>query len=1021
MKFIVVSDLHIDDYSRFAKPRPDGMNSRLYWSLHILRQIKDYAKHNNISTVLLGGDIFDKRGQISVLAYDACYALLREMVDEGITILGIVGNHDQATKRGLIHSLNPLPIRLIKDEIVILDTNLSIAGIGFKETPHDFLESVSRLAIKKPNIWLIHQGINGAKIAGDEILSRDETDLKDLRELTGDSSLILSGHYHIHQRLDSSFYYIGSATPKDFSDTTPKGFLVLDYATQGLQSLEFFESEAPRFKTLSLDIGSERLIQEATGNYVRIEYSKPAAVLEKLPAIAEGLLLLERNEEDQAVKRSEIDIESGPKKAIFDYLTEAISKGILKADQEKEAKEQLEHILSSINLNDGFGGHQVKVQKIHIRNFLSYKDTQFDFNSCGTLIQIEGENTDDPCASSNGAGKSGFPESIRWCLYGETARGLQGDEVIADFSSGDCSVEVFLEIDSRNFRVFRTRKHKEFKNQLFFEELKEGTIVDLRSKNDSETQNLIIKYTGFDSENFDNTVFFGHSFRASFAGLTDSNQKQILEDILGFNYFREIYIEIKEQANLIKKVLLEEETKASYLRRSLEEKKNNKDNLNKKSIDYLENKEVRILNLKKQMSDLPVPRTYRDFEVLEKNIESKLSELSSFEEDLNVMADVEKLLREAQTQVSKLTQDKIKKESQVSLLSNNIENNLEKLIRLTSSEDLDSVCASCGQKYDLNSEFVKAEVEKKIKEEKQIQDLITAQESDLSIISEEILKIEYNIKIKESEVNELEKLAEKNGRALQNINILNREISKLKQEFSLAETECLNYTNSLKRLEAEIYNVNAEVNPYVSLYDIALQEYTATLQELALLNQTLDLLKLKADIFNFWELAFSDKGSPAQIPLKSYIFDTLLPVLNNYLSFYSEEITEGSIEVKFNTVSKLKSGLQREKFNIEVKNKYGANSYLGDSSGERRRVDLVIMFALHALIRSRSGSNINILFLDEILDALDLEGATRVLRVLKELGSKIGHVFVITHNESLKQFLPETLTVRKSNRISVLL
>ena len=65
-----------------------------------------------------------------------------------------------------------------------------IAGVSFRETPREFLLNLEHAAKKNPDCYLIHQGVNNALIAGDEILSRDETELSEIRKIVGKDALV---------------------------------------------------------------------------------------------------------------------------------------------------------------------------------------------------------------------------------------------------------------------------------------------------------------------------------------------------------------------------------------------------------------------------------------------------------------------------------------------------------------------------------------------------------------------------------------------------------------------------------------------------------------------------------------------------------------------------------------------------------------------------------------------------------------------------------------------------------------
>jgi len=161
-------------------------------------------------------------------------------------------------------------------------------------------------------------------------------------------------------------------------------------------------------------------------------------------------------------------------------------------------------------------------------------------------------------------------------------------------------------------------------------------------------------------------------------------------------------------------------------------------------------------------------------------------------------------------------------------------------------------------------------------------------------------------------------------------------------------------------------------------------------------------------------------SSGTQPPIKSFILESVVPVLDEFARRYSEILSSGSIEVRFNTISRLKSGELREHFSVEVANRYGSVDYRGDSGGERRKVDIAIMFALHALSRIQTGTFFNLVCLDEVLDSLDKEGCDRVAELLRELSVEIQRIFVITHNENLVSKFGSRIKVVKKEGYSTI-
>ena len=92
------------------------------------------------------------------------------------------------------------------------------------------------------------------------------------------------------------------------------------------------------------------------------------------------------------------------------------------------------------------------------------------------------------------------------------------------------------------------------------------------------------------------------------------------------------------------------------------------------------------------------------------------------------------------------------------------------------------------------------------------------------------------------------------------------------------------------------------------------------------------------------------------------------------------------------------------KFDISIDETFTAEiKHLGEivdhetlSTGETKRINLIILIAYITLIRTKKF--INILFLDEVFSSIDLEGVDDILRLLKSFANenKI-NIFVVHH------------------------
>ena len=75
------------------------------------------------------------------------------------------------------------------------------------------------------------------------------------------------------------------------------------------------------------------------------------------------------------------------------------------------------------------------------------------------------------------------------------------------------------------------------------------------------------------------------------------------------------------------------------------------------------------------------------------------------------------------------------------------------------------------------------------------------------------------------------------------------------------------------------------------------------------------------------------------------------------------------------------------------------------SRGEKRRLNLAVLFALFSLVKANISTKINIMFLDEILsNHLDDKGIATVLELLEDMKDNNETVFIIEHREHFKDY-----------------
>ena len=166
----------------------------------------------------------------------------------------------------------------------------------------------------------------------------------------------------------------------------------------------------------------------------------------------------------------------------------------------------------------------IQLQHLKIENFLSFRKVELTLNDRG-LVFIVGKNYDSDCFDSNGSGKSSLFESIVYCLFGVTVRGIKADDVINNKVKENCKVSLSLTDNVGDlWEVTRYRKHKEFGNRLllFKNNVEWNESVKIQDK--------IVSVLGMDLSLFTQTLML-YQETSPFSACSDLEQKKLLEKL----------------------------------------------------------------------------------------------------------------------------------------------------------------------------------------------------------------------------------------------------------------------------------------------------------------------------------------------------------------------------------------------------------------------------------------------------------------------------------------------------------
>ena len=167
----------------------------------------------------------------------------------------------------------------------------------------------------------------------------------------------------------------------------------------------------------------------------------------------------------------------------------------------------------------------MKIEKIKIQNFYSFKDVIVDFENYSGLTVIKGKNKD--TGGSNGAGKSVLVEAVYFGLTGKTIRKSTEDSLVNNIAKKHCMVQVHLLQD--NEYVVITRHKKPTKLELYVGE-------ENRTKEHvAATQEEIDSVLNINHKVLLASMFFGQSNDISFLDSTADDKRTIIRNFLNLD------------------------------------------------------------------------------------------------------------------------------------------------------------------------------------------------------------------------------------------------------------------------------------------------------------------------------------------------------------------------------------------------------------------------------------------------------------------------------------------------------
>ena len=649
----------------------------------------------------------------------------------------------------------------------------------------------------------------------------------------------------------------------------------------------------------------------------------------------------------------------------------------------------------------------MELVKMKTKDFCCFDESELQLRDMG-LVWVGGVNEDTKAADNNGCGKSTIFKALTWGLYGKTIDGERGDKIIR---AGQKKAEVTITFEDESHDMWTVKRTREAG-------VPRVSLIDPGGKEfpaskDEVQERINSMMGGLDFSAFKNTVLYGQNDSSRFADpkTKDVDRKDMLHKILRtellgdchnifLNRRKDVKTDIKELQTRVE--IIEAKVGAkdmSALKRRINDWKVHNETEVKGADEEATVKTALGLRLMSQAKSHK-PNLFKN-EI--KEAEQTIRDLQPLADELPEHKDKHLKLSELAVKVDKAITSK---SVALATWTTKLEATDESLAQLDGSE-----CPLCtsplneGEGGDHKKHLV---VERKMIRAKR--NKLTRKRAQLELKAE---KISVLLKDTHKEV----------GWAIstiEEIRGLEKSIAKYKADaaVSIAGTDVLvERARAADKDAAEARKrakeVRQMINPHIEAYAAAKKEIIVMKAEISSIEEEMARLSDEMAYIEFWVRGFSSQGLP------SYLLDGVMPYITERANHYLATLSDGDISMHFSTQRELKSSKGEFRDNIDISWVIeGVDDSYPPSGGQLKKMEIATDLALMDLVSSREGGGLNILAMDEILDGLDAEGRNRVLDLLRELRTKRGSVFVISHESDMAELFERNITVTKNDGVS---
>jgi DNA repair exonuclease SbcCD ATPase subunit len=580
--------------------------------------------------------------------------------------------------------------------------------------------------------------------------------------------------------------------------------------------------------------------------------------------------------------------------------------------------------------------------------------------AASTLTQLVG---------TNGVGKSSVPLILEEVMFNKNSKNVKKADIANRYVNQGYNISLDFMVDGDEYCISVMRR-KALKCKL----TKNGK--DISSHTASNTYKTLGETLGIDFKTFTQLVYQNTNASLQFLTATDTNRKKFLIELLKLDEYVAFFETFKNAVRDISQQIIVHEAKTDTIVKWLDGNKLD-------SIDILpimklpkteESDEKLLRSLQLQFENLAEKnRKINDNNYLLEELKS--IDINEFRTDLESNPSMQGTA-DLQENLGGLKQEVVQ-----------YENEKDKYLDLL--ERGESTCPTCEQKVDTDLLVDNyQELDKKVE----------TLEANVAQGNKELEKI-----------NDENKVHRKATRGIKNWEQLYRSVDsglptrvydKAQVENQIREVQ--NKVETARERLEEVIDENQSRERHNTRIDIIQEQTESFEKELFSITTALSAAESKLSVLEILKKSFSTNG------LLAYKIESLVKELEVLTNEYLAEFSDGRFSINF--------VVENDKLNVEVSDNGNIIDILALSSGELARVNIATLVAIRKLMTSISRSQINVLFLDEVNQALDEAGKEKVVEIL--LKEENLNTYLVSHGWTHP--LLEKIEIVKTDNISSL-